>query len=102
MLACQIEAKLTLHRANQVNLRLLAEDFFDECKVGEVIFNIEDFALAGERGVLFLRRFHLLPRTAAGRRFGPRKVDPKSATSPERAVRSNGAAHRVHETLAKR
>src|SRR5436305_1579184 len=99
MLARQIEAELTLHCADQLSLRLFAEDLFDKGEIGEVVLNVEDRTFFGPQAGLRRRCGHSPRRFESQRRFGAWKLHPKGASLPECTLCSNGAAHRVQETL---
>ena len=64
MLACELEPEAALHRRDQLDSGVALEDSLDECRVGEVVLDVEDHApracAAAERGQRLLVRTGLV------------------------------------------
>src|SRR5437762_13843010 len=97
MFACQIQTKPALHCAQQFDLRLLAKNFLNEIEIGKIVFDIKNGALAGSK-VLIRRKFIIIDFWRFDRgRFGPGKINPKSAPASNRAAGAYTASHRMHD-----
>src|SRR5438874_9256461 len=98
MFACQVQTEPALHCAQQLDLRLLAQNFLNEIEIGKIVLDVKDGALAGGEVLVWCRFILIMFRLCGRWRFGSRKIDPKSTAASNCAAGTDTAPHRMHDT----